>query len=190
MRQILPVPARSGAVNVKLILLLAGLSVGSVVGVAFLFLTWVSTPLGLTVDQIDPAEVGELRVQLLNLPDRHEDIGPVFVLAEDIDTLLAPLRNAEELPDKPGLPFLGEYQVRFTDGRRLTIRLRWERKSPTDTRPALAAAVGTGLAGRGTWIPPAEESVVWMVIEGRIFRAGKLADLIRVADECAARAKG
>lgn len=196
MRQPLFVPARlgavarAGAVNVKLLLLLVVVSIGSVVGLAYLFLSWVSTPLNLTADSIDPAEVGELRVQLLNLPDKRDDIGPVVVKPEDVDKLLAPLRKAEELADKPGMPFLGEYQIRFADGRRLTIRLRFEPKPPRDTRPVLAAAVGCGLAGRGEWVPPTEESVVWMVIEGRIYRAGKLAELIRIADECAARAKG
>jgi hypothetical protein len=180
---------RPAKTNVKLILLLAVLSIAAVVGVAFLFLSWVSTPLGLTVDQIDPAELAELRVQLLNRRDGKDDIGPVKMLPEDFPALLAPLRNAVPEADKPGMPWLGEYQIRFRDDRRLTIRLRWERRPPFDSRPAFAAAAGTGLGGAAAWLPPVDESVVWMVIEGRIYRAGRLLDLLRVAEECAARAK-
>lgn len=180
---------KSGSTNVKLILTLAVLSTAAVVGLAMLFLSWVSTPLGLTVDQIDPAEVAEIRVQLLNRPDRRDDIGPLAMRPEDFPALLAPLRNAEPVDDKPGMPWLGEYQIRFKDDRRMTIRLRWERRAPLDSRPAFAAVVGTGLGGMATWVPPADESVVWMVLEGRIYRAGKLTELLRVAEECAARAK-
>jgi hypothetical protein len=181
---------RRGSVNVKLILFLAVLSIAAVVGVAALFLSWVSTPLGLSADQIDPADVADIRVQLLNRPDGGEDVGPIRMLPADFPALLAQLQGAEEHADKPGLPWLGEYQIRFRDDRRLTIRLRWERRLPFDSRPAFAAAVGTGLGGVATWLPPVDESVVWMVIEGRIYRAGKLADLIRVAEASAARAKG
>jgi len=185
-----PLPMKSGSTNVKLILALAVLSTAAVVGVAVLFLSWVSTPLGLTVDQIDPAEVAEIRVQLLNRPDRKDDVGPVVMLPADFPALLAQLQNAEPEADKPGMPWLGEYQIRFKDNRRLTIRLRWEERTPIDSRPAFAAAVGTGLGGMATWVPPTDESVVWLVVEGRIYRAGKLTELLRVAEECAARAKG
>lgn len=183
-------PMNSGSTNVKLILALATLSTAAVVGVAVLFLSWVSTPLGVTVDQIDPAEVAEIRVQLLNRPDRKDDVGPIAMLPADFPALLAPLKNAEPVADKPGMPWLGEYQIRFHDGRRLTIRLRWESRTPLDSRPAFAAVAGTGLGGMATWVPPADESVVWLVVEGRIYRAGKLVELLRVAEECAARAKG
>ena len=181
---------RPGSANVKLILLLAVLSVAAVVGVAFLFLSWVSAPLNLSVDEIDPADVAEIRVQLLNRPDGKADVNKVKMLPEDFPALLAPLANAAPEADRPGMPWLGEYQIRFRDDRRLTIRLRWERRLPFDSRPAFAAAAGTGLGGVAAWVPPADESVVWMVIEGRIYRSGKLADLLRVAEECAARAKG
>lgn len=182
--------SRRGSVNVKLVLTLAVLAIAAVVGVAALFLSWVSTPLGLTADQIDPADVAEIRVQLLNRPDGGEDVGPIKMLPADFPALLAQLKGATDEADKPGMPWLGEYQIRFRDDRRLTVRLRWERRPPFDSRPAFAAAAGTGLGGVATWVPPADESVVWMVIEGRIYRAGKLADLLRVAEECAARAKG
>ena len=182
-----PRPAKT---NVRLILLLAVLCIAAVVGTAAVFLSWVSTPLGLTVDQIDAADLSEIRVQLLNRPDGKADVNKVKMLVEDFPALLAPLRNAAPEADRPGMPWLGEYQIRFRDDRRLTIRLRWERRLPFDSRPAFAAAAGTGLGGVAAWVPPADESVVWMVIEGRIYRAGKLVDLLRVAEECAARAKG
>ncbi len=181
---------RPAKTNVKLILLLAVLSIAAVVGVAFLAGMWIASPLDLTVDQIDPADVAEIRVQLLNRPDGKADVGPIKMRPEDFPALLGMLEHATLEEDLPGMPWLGEYQIRFQDGRRLTIRLRWERRLPFDSRPAFAAAAGTGLGGVAAWVPPADESVVWMKIEKRIYRAGKLVDLLRVAEECAARAKG
>lgn len=178
-----------GRVNTRLLLTLAILSIAGVVGTAYVFLSWVSTPLGFTVEQLDPSELAEVRVQLLNRPDGKEDIGPVAMRSEDFAKLLAPLKNATLTPDRPGMPWLGEYQIRFKDDRRLTIRLRWEKQPATDTRTAFASAVGTGLGGVAEWVPPTEESVVWFVMEGRIYKAGKLAELLRVAEDCAARVK-
>lgn len=174
-----PRPAR---VNVRLLLALAVLSVAAVVGIAALFFSWVSTPLGLTADQIDPSAVAELRVQLLNRPDGKDDIGPIVMRPDDFAALLAPLKGATAEADKPGMPWLGEYQVRFADGRRLTIRLRYERRAFAPS-PAVAAATGGGAA---VW----DASTVWFVIEDRIYRGRPLAELLRIAEECAARAKG
>jgi len=107
--------------------------------ILFFVLPWLSQLAFTSVDELNIAEIEELSIQLLNhpsvddklrkpdvdMPIRSRDRG-VKLAAADFDAALAPLRNATKIDAIPASTFLGEYKVRFKDGRRGTIRLRFQ----------------------------------------------------------------
>jgi hypothetical protein len=90
-------------------------------------------------------------VHLLNRQevDKGEDVGPFYADPADIPTLLDALRAATPVPAWDGArgPWLGEFRVMTTEGRRGTIRLYWHRppQREADSVPTLRVQVGPNL---------------------------------------------
>jgi hypothetical protein len=93
---------------------------------------------------------GEIDPELSNQPD----IGPYYAAAEDIPRLLAPLKDAVEVPEFPTAqgPLLGEYRILTQENRRGTIRLYWVRdpSHPSGAIPRLRFKIGTHKYEGGT----------------------------------------
>jgi hypothetical protein len=125
--------------------------------------------------ELSPENVQSLRVHVLNRKelDGGEDLGPYYASAEDYERLLAPLKAAAAVgsyPDARG-PFLGEYRVVLTSGRKGTIRLYWSRPSsggPGDAPPVARLRFQIG---------------------EHLYEGPAAADVIRAVEECAARGK-
>jgi len=144
------------------------------------------------VGDIDPTAVQSLRVFVLNRKelDGGEDVGPYLAAAEDYTALLAPLREAREVPTFPDArgPWLAEYRVLLTSGRRGTIRLYWSRPSGTwKGGPALAAAGGTAALGEAATAGHVPPVVLRFQIGSRKYEGGTAIELIRAAETAAAR---
>jgi len=174
-------------VNVKLMVAIVLLLLLVPVGVMFCIFPWLSQQAFKSVDEIDATQVETLGVQLLNHPEGREDVRPIQMAREDFDRLLEPLRHAEKVEVQPAAPFAGEYKVRFKDGRRGTIRLRWAREA-VDLSPPFAAVVGSTAEQFG--ITPRWRYVVYMQVGSEKYRAkcDALA-LFELAKECEARGK-
>jgi hypothetical protein len=180
-----PPPLRK--TNVKLIAAIVLLLLFVPVGFIFCVFPWLSQPAFLSVDEIDPAKVESLGVQLLNHPGGAEDVRPISMNPQDFDKLLEPLRNAERIDVQPPAAFNGEYKVRFQDGRRGTIRLRWARDAYDYATP-IAAVVGS--AGEQFGNPPRWRYTVYMQVGNEKYRAKVDAlTLFAVARECEPRGK-
>ena len=145
-----------------------------------------------SASDIDPTAVQSLRVFVLNRKelDGGQDVGPYLAATGDYSALLAPLREAREVatyPDARG-PWLAEYRVLLTSGRRGTIRLYWSRPSggwkggPTFASVGGAAALGE--AAEAGHVPPV---VLRFQIGPRKYEGGSAAELIRTAEAAAAR---
>jgi hypothetical protein len=118
---------------------------------------WLNQTSFASVDEVKPAELESVQLQLLNLPrgpqnrpdpapgerladeentvaQADQDIGPVKLSRPDFEVILQPLLNAQPLEASqwPACPFLGEIKVRFKDGRPGTIRLYWAPERPGD----------------------------------------------------------
>ncbi len=108
-------------------------------------------------DAIDPAAVKSLRVFVLNRKefDGGEDIGPYVARPADVPALLAPLRGLTPLAEKPVVvgPWLGEYRVRTTGGRRATVRFYWTRLPGNGHADAVMALAGPAVFQRPELIP-------------------------------------
>jgi len=178
-----PPPVRK--VNVKLIAaIVLLLLLVPVVFIAFIF-PWLSQPAFRSVDEIDPAQIESLSVQLLNHPAGLEDVRPTKMNPQDFAKLLEPLRNAERIDVQPPAAFNGEYKVRFQDGRRGTIRLRWARDAFDYSTP-IAAVVGS--AGEQFGNPPRWRYTVYMQVGSEKYRAKVDAlSLFQLAKECEPR---
>jgi len=180
-----PPPLRK--VNVKLIVAIVLLLLLVPLGVIFLIFPWLSQPAFRSVDEIDSAQVESLRVQLLNHPTSKEDVGPINMAPRDFARLFEPLRNAEKVDIQPAAPFAGEYKVRFKDGSRGTIRLRWVREAFDYSTP-IAALVGT--AGEEMGNPPQWRYAVYMQVGNEKYRAKvDMLTLYELAKECESRGK-
>jgi len=132
----------------------------------FVIFPWLSQQAFHSADELKVEEIEELRVQLLNHPAGKQDIGPIRMDPADFDKLLQPLRNAQPIESIPASAMLGEYRVRYKDGRRGTIRLRFQ--------PANRAI---------------DAAPVWMTIGTQKYQIGNLGTLWPLAEECAARGK-
>ena len=110
-------------------------------------------------DAIDPAAVKSLRVFVLNRKelDGGEDVGPYIARPADVPTLLAPLRGLTPLAEKPAVvgPWLGEYRIRTTGGRRATVRFYWTRLPGDGHADAVMALAGPGVFQRPELVPGA-----------------------------------
>ena len=125
-----------------------------------------------TVGEIAPADIRWLSVRLLNRTelDGGEDVGPFYAAPEDFAALLAPLKQvpeAEPFPDARG-PWLGEYRVMRKDGRRITIRLYWQRS-------ALAR--------------PTSPAKLRFQLGSRMFEGGSTSEVIAVAEAAQSRGR-
>ena len=120
----LPIPTPRKSHRNVIILVVVGMIAVPTVMLLVIF-PWLSQPAFTTVDEIDVTHVESIRIQFLNPPHQKDDIGPVYLASEDIDAILAPLRRAEAVSAYPPSAHMGEYRVRFKDGRRGTIRLTW-----------------------------------------------------------------
>lgn len=134
------------------------------VGLIFLVFPYLLDEPFTSVDDLDPAKVRSLRVHLLNRTelDGGADVGPFHAAAADFAGLLAPVRAVPEVPDFPNArgPWLGEFRVLTTDGRRGRIRFYWVRDPhhPSDP-PRLRFQIG-----------------------GTKFEGGRVADVIAAAE--------
>jgi hypothetical protein len=129
--------------------------------------------------------VETLGVQLLNHPGGQDDVRPVNMAPPDFDRLLEPLRHAEKIEVQPPAAFSGEYKVRFKDGRRGTIRLRWAREAYDYSTPIAALA---GIAGVQHSHPPLWRYTVYMQAGSEKYRAMVDAlTLFNLAKECEPR---
>lgn len=180
-----PRTARRLVVGVLLVLLVpVGLAV-------FLFPLMTAQPFD-AVEEIDPAEVTSLRVFVMNRKefDGGQDVGPYLAAAEDYPALLAPLRAAREVgpfADARG-PWLAEYRVLLTSGRRGTIRVYWSRPSGRWRGDAAFAAMGGAAAlaeaEEGGHVPP---TALRFQIGPRKYEGGSAVELVRAAESGAAR---
>jgi hypothetical protein len=185
MQQIPPPQMPAKKVNVKLMVAIVLLLLLVPVGVMFCIFPWLSQQAFKSVDEIDAAQVESLSVQLLNHPSGKDDIGPIRMAPEDFARLFEPLRQAEKLEVQPAAAFNGEYKVRFKDGRRGTIRLRWQRET-VDVAPAFAAVVGTTAEQFGN--TPRWRYTIYMQIGTEKYRAkGDVLALFELARECEVR---
>ena len=122
--------------------------------------------------EIDPAQVKWLSVRLLNRTelDGGSDVGPYYAAPEDVANLLKPLKAVPETDEFTGArgPWLGEYRVMLTSGRKGTIRLYWH-------RPPQAA-------------PNAPATLRFQIGE-HLYEGGDAAAVIAVAAECEGRGR-
>lgn len=193
--QLPPTPPAAPApkkVNVAVMLILTAVFVTVPLLVFAAFYLWLNQTSFASVDEVNPAELEGVRVQLLNLPrgpqnrpdvvagaewvraDENNsahadpDIGPVDLIRPDFDLILAPLRNATPLEASqwPACPFLGEIKVRYTDGRKGTVRLYWALDRPGD---------------------PDSPARVYMTVGPNKYRACPLKELRTAAEAAASR---
>ena len=134
----------------------------------FVIFPWLGEQAFGSVEEIDPAQVAVLRVQLLNHPKGFEDVGPVEMNTADFPKLLAAISGAEKVDSLPAATWLGEFRVRFKDDRRGTIRLYWQKQN---------ASV------------PNSPAIIWMKVGGNYYRGGDVLELFELARECATRGK-
>ena len=94
------------------------------------------------------------------------DIPPTKLMRPDFDSFLGVLRGADPIEPMPASAYLGKIEIRYKDGRRGTIYLRWAvlDKSQKDA-PA----------------------VVLMKINSSKYKAGTLKELRTAAEACAGR---
>lgn len=143
-----PSPPAPKKINAAVLLILASVFITIPLLVFAAFFLWMEQSAFASVDELKPAELESVRVQMLNLvrgpqnrPDppvspevsadentrnqRDPDIDPTNLIRPDFDVIFQPLLNAEKIDhDKwPSAAFLGEIRVRYKDGRFGTIRL-------------------------------------------------------------------
>ncbi len=163
-----PPQPRRYKVSVKWLIGLTALTLLVPVLMVFVVFPWLSEQAFESVEEINPADVEVLRVQLLNHPQGKEDVGPVEMNPDDFPKLLAAIGGAEKVNDIPAAPWLGEYRVRFKDNRKGTIRLYWQKLNPSQ---------------------PQSPAIFWMRIGSTKYRGGDALELFKVAAECAPRGK-
>lgn len=125
--------------------------------------------------ELAPENIRSLRVELHNRKelDGGEIVRPFYAAPEDYEQLLAPLKAAVEVgsyPDARG-PLLGVYQVVLKSGRKGTIMLYW-------SRPPGVGPENTPHTAR-----------LRFEIEGHKFEGPAAGELVRAAEESAARGK-
>ena len=153
-------------VSAKWLIGLSALTLLVPVLMIFVIFPWLEEQAFQSVEEIDPAEVEVLRVQLLNHPQDQPDVGPVNMNPDDFPKLFKAIAGAEKVIEIPAATWLGEYRVRFKDGRRGTIRLYWQRQNPSNSNS----------------VP-----VIWMKIGSQKYRGGEVLELFKIAAECAPR---
>lgn len=139
-------------------------------------------------DAIDPAAVKSLRVFVLNRKelDGGQDIGPYTARPADVPALLAPLRGLTPRDAKPAVvgPWLGEYRIRTTGGRRATVRLYWTRLPGGGHADAVMALAGPGVFQRPELVPGAFGLRVH--VGDRWYEGGQPLAVVAVAADAAA----
>lgn len=161
----LPQPKRY-KVSAKWLIGLSALTLLVPVLMIFVIFPWLAEQAFQSVEEINPDDVEVLRVQLLNHPQDQPDVGPVNMNPDDFPKLFKAISGAEKVNEIPAATWLGEYRVRFKDGRRGTIRLYWQRQNPSNSGS----------------VP-----VIWMKIGSGKYRGGEVLDLFKIATECAPR---
>jgi hypothetical protein len=192
--QLVPAPTpKPKKFATKWLIALALLALLVPVGLLFCVFPWLSQPAFTTVDEIEAVQLDTLRVQLLNHPNAKEDVGPIDMAKEDSGRLLAPLRKAEKIEALPACTFLGEYKVRYADGRRGTIRLSWKRES-ANLSEAFAAVAGNAAERLGP--TPNYSYRVYMKISTGLWQQPSYwktntnaLQLFELGEECKARGK-
>jgi hypothetical protein len=125
-----------------------------------------------SVGEIDPAQIKWLTVRLYNRAelDGGGDVGPYYASSEDYAKLLAPLESVPAVEEFVGArgPWLGEYRVMMTNGRRATIKLYWQRR-PQD--------------------PPTAPVKLRFQVGDHRYEGGTAAEVTTVAVECETRGR-
>ncbi len=186
-----PSPPTPKKINVAVLLILAAVFVTVPLLVFAAMFLWLEQSSFASVDELKPAELEGVRLQMLNLvrgpqnrpdplpgetlsadentPAQHDpDIGPVNLIRPDFDVIFQPLRDAQPADPKdwPATSFLGEIRVRYKDGRRGTIYLRQALDNPRN---------------------PDSPMRVYMVIGPSKYKACSLRELRTFAQACAER---
>jgi len=94
-----------------------------------------SRPAFRSFDEMTPADIARLEVRLFNLkaivPASAEGetvpdtVGPFEARPDDIGPLVALLQGAKELAEMPPGPWLGEYRLTLTSGRKQRVRVKF-----------------------------------------------------------------
>jgi len=178
------VPPRK--VNAAVLLILATVLITLPILLFLGVFLWLNQNAFTAVDEIVPAELDSVRIELKNLASRtvdrpdhttndantldrtDPDVTPTYMMRPDFVNVLAPLREATEieLMQWPASAYLGKYEVKYKDGRGGTIMLYW------------------ATVTHGAQDSPAE---VWMKIGPKRYRACSLKELRTVVEECATR---
>lgn len=186
-----PTPPAPRKVNVAVLFIVAGVFITVPLLVFAALYLWLNQTSFASVDEVKPAELESVQLQLLNLPrgpqnrpdpapgeklpddentvaQADQDIGPVKLIRPDFEVILQPLLNAQPLEPSqwPACPFLGEIKVRFKDGRPGTIRLYWAPERAGD---------------------PDSPARVYMKVGSNRYRACSLKELRTFAQACAER---
>jgi hypothetical protein len=111
------------------------LGIAAVPAVILPFVLDFSRPEFQSVDDVDPANVGQLEVRLFNLkavvppPAEGETtpdtVGPFVVRREDVATILGLLKGARKVDEMPTGPFLGQFAITLNTGRTQRIRVKF-----------------------------------------------------------------
>ena len=179
--ELLP-PAKKKSHRTIIILVILGMIAVPTVMLVFVF-PWLSQSAFQSVDEIDVAQVDTIRIQFLNHPNRKADVDPVYLANEDFDTVLEPLRRAESVTVIPPSAHLGEYRIRFKDGRRGTIRLTWLQENRGQEN-ALASLTGAAAMENG-FVPP--KYTVYFKIDSKMYKAGHAMELFNLGYRLAER---
>ena len=100
------------------------------------------------VEELEAGNIRSLQVHILNRQgvDDGPDVRPYSAAPEDFGPLLAAVKQVPEVADFSGVrgPWLGEYRVVTTAGRRGTIRFYWQPSPTGDPRaePVLRFQIG------------------------------------------------
>ena len=143
-----------------------------VLAAALVFPALRSQPFAL-VSEIDPAQVKWIKVQLVNRTelDGGADVGPFYADPSDHAKLLDALKDLKPVEAFGGAkgPWLGDYRVMLTNGRRATLKLYWHR-SPSAR-------------------PTAPATLRMQIDDGHRFEGGTTAAVVAAATEAEARGR-
>ncbi len=166
-QQLPPQPKRY-KVSAKWLIGLSALTLLVPIFMIFVVFPWLAEQAFQSVEEIDPAQVDVMRIQLLNHPRGREDVGPVEMHPDDFAKLLKAIGGAEKVDAIPAATWLGEFRVRYKDDRKGTIRLYWQKQNPS---------------------VPNSPAMFWLKIGTSKYKGGDVLELFKIAEECAPRGK-
>lgn len=111
------------------------LGIVAVPAVTVPFLLDLSRPEFTSVDDVDPGDVSRIDVRLFNLRSvvpptadgeaAPDTVGPFDAEREDYPVLLGLLKGARKVTEMPPGPWLGQYEIRLTNGRTQRVRIKF-----------------------------------------------------------------